>query len=126
MRNALAFLRPTAALRRLGVRLAFVAVLAAALMPTFARLAPPGGIAERAAICQSSTAPAAPQDGGHDHDDACAYCTLAHTTPALLDAVPARVAAVDFALPAPLAPAPVRAGVPQARAPSARAPPSLA
>jgi hypothetical protein len=126
--DALAFLRPTAALRRLGVRLAFVAVLAAALMPTFSRLAQPGGIAEWAAICQSTpTSPSGPsQDSAHAHDDACAYCTLAHTTPALLDAVPVVVAAIEFAPPAPLAPAPVRAGVPQARAPSARAPPSLA
>lgn len=125
MHTALAFLRPTAALRRLGVRLAFVALLAAALMPTFSRLAQPGGIAEWAAICQSS--PSGPQqDGAHDHDDACAYCTLAHTTPALLDAAPMAVAAVEFAPPAPLAPVPVRAGVPQARAPSARAPPSFA
>ena len=124
MHRALAFLRPTAALRRLGVQLAFVALLAAALMPTFSRLAQPGGIADWAAICQS--APSGPQqDGAHEHDDACAYCTLAHTTPALLDAVPVVVAAIAFAPPAPLAPAPVRAGVPQARAPSARAPPSL-
>lgn len=124
MHAALAFIRPTAALRRLGVRLAFVAVLAAALMPTFSRLAQPGGIAEWAAICQS--VPSGPsQDGAHEHDDACAYCTLAHTTPALLDAVPTVVAALEFAPPAPLAPVPVRASVPQARAPSARAPPSL-
>ena len=125
MHDALAFLRPTAALRRLGVRLAFVAVLAAALMPTFSRLAQPGGIAEWAAICQSpATSPS--QQGAHDHDDACAYCTLAHTTPALLDGAPTLVAAITFAPPAPLAPAPVRAGAVQARAPSARAPPSVA
>ena len=122
--QALTFLRPTAALRRLGVRLAFVAVLAAALMPSFSRLMQPGGLAGWAAICQ--TAPSgAPQDGAGDHADACAYCTLAHTTPVLPVSAQAIVAAIDFAPPAPLAPVPVRAGVPQARAPSARAPPSL-
>lgn len=123
--HPLAFLRPTAALRRLGVRLAFVAVLAAALMPTFSRLAQPDGIAQWAAICQSTpTGPS--QDGAHDRDDACAYCTLAHTTPALLDAVPAVLAAIAFAPPAPLAAAPVRPVIAQARAPGARGPPSFA
>ena len=123
--HALTFLRPTAAFRRLGVRLAFVAVLAAALMPSLARLAQPGGLAGWAAICQSSTTGGS-QDGARDHADACAYCTLAHTTPVLPGAAPALVAAVDFAPPAPMAAAPMHAGGAQARAPSARAPPSQA
>ncbi len=122
--HALTFLRPTAALRRLGVRLAFVAVLAAALMPSFSRWAQPAGLAGWAAICQSSPSDTT-QGDARAHDDACAYCTLAHTTPVLPGAAQAVVAAIDFAPPAPLAPAPVRTGVPQARAPSARAPPSL-
>ena len=122
--HALDFLRPTAALRRLGVRLAFVAVLAAALMPSFSRWMQPGGLAGWAAICQSSTSGTS-QEGAGDHADACAYCTLAHTTPVLPGTAQAVVVAIAFAPPAPLAPAPVRTGVPQARAPSARAPPFL-
>ena len=122
--HAPTFLRPAAALRRLGVRLAFVAVLAAALMPSFSRWAQSDGLAGWAAICQSS--PSGESQGGtHANDDACAYCTLAHTTPVLPGTAQAVVAAIDFAPPAPLAPVPVRTGVPQARAPSARAPPSL-
>ena len=121
--HVLSFLRPTPALRRLGVRLAFVAVLAAALMPSFSRWVQPGGPAEWAAICQSATSGTS-QDGTAGHEDACAYCTLAHTTPVLPGAAPVLVAAVDFAPPAPLASVPVRTGVAQARAPSARAPPS--
>ncbi len=123
--HAPTFLRPAAALRRLGVRLAFVAVLAAALMPSFSRWAQPAGLAGWAAICQSSPSGQS-QDGARAHADACAYCTLAHTTPVLPGAAQALVAAIDFAPPAPLAPAPVHTGVPQARAPSARAPPSPA
>ena len=122
--HAPTFLRPTAALRRLGARLAFVAVLAAALMPSFSQWMQPGGLAGWAAICQSSTSGTAP-DRAADHADACAYCTLAHTTPVLPGAAPAIVAAIDFAPPVPRAHVPVRTGVAQARAPSARAPPSL-
>jgi len=121
--HALALLRPTAALRRLGVRLAFVAVLAAALMPSFSRWAQPGGLAGWAAICSAPSGDS--RDGARDHADACAYCTLAHTTPVVPGTEHAVVAAIAFAPPAPLAPAPVRTGVAQARAPSARAPPSL-
>ncbi len=82
MRALMHSLRPTAALRRLGLRLTFVALLAAALMPTFARVLQPVGLADRAAICQA-TPPAAPQGEQHEHGDACAFCSLAHTTPVL-------------------------------------------
>lgn len=125
--RALALLRPTAALGRLGVRWALVALLAAALMPTFARLAAPTGPLDWAAICQ-----AAPQTSGssqgdaHELGDACALCSLAHTTPVLAGAAAAAVAELAYAPPAPPAHEPVRTGVPQARTPGARAPPSLA
>ena len=119
-----ALLRPTAFLRRLGVRLALVALLAAALMPTLSRLAQPEGLADWAAICQSAPS-GTPSDAARAHDDACAFCTLAHTTPFLLDDSRPAVAVVDFAPPAPRAPAPVRARVTQARPPAARGPPVL-
>ena len=126
MHDALAFLRPTTALRRLGVRLAFVAVLAAALMPTFSRLAQPAGLAGWVEICQASPA-SATRDAAPGHADACAFCTLAHTTPTLDGAPPPpAVAVLAYAPPAPHANVPVRAGVTQARAASARAPPFLA
>jgi hypothetical protein len=118
-------LRPTTALRRLGIRLAFVALLAAALMPTLSRLAQPLGFANLASICQVSP-PGAPQETSHDHGDACAYCTLANTTPALGGAALPAVAVVAYAPPAPPAPVPVRRAVVRTRAPSARAPPFLA
>ena len=122
--HALALLRPTVALRRLGLRWAFVALLAAALLPTFARVAAPTGPADWAAICQ-----AAPQSSGtsqgdaHALGDACALCSLSHTTPALAGTTAAAVAVLAYAPPAPPAPEPVRPGAVQARAPSARAPP---
>ena len=122
--RALALLRPTAALRRLGVQWAFVALLAAALMPTFARLAQPTGPADWAAICQAAPqASGTPQGDAHELGDACALCSLAHTTPTLAGAPAPGVAVLAYAPPAPPADEPVRAGVPQARAPSARAPP---
>ena len=123
--HPLALLRPTAFLRRLGVRLALVALLAAALMPTLSRLAQPEGLADWAAICQSTPSGNSPSDAARAHDDACAFCTLAHTTPFLLDDSRPAVAVVDFAPPAPRAPAPVRARVTQARPPAARGPPVL-
>jgi Protein of unknown function (DUF2946) len=131
MRALLPTLRPTAALRRLGVRLAFVAVLAAALMPTFSRLLQPVALADWATICQAATATSgadrsAPQDTAHEHGDACAFCSLAHTAPALGGAALPPVAVLAYAPPVPHAVMPVREGVPQARAPGARAPPSLA
>ena len=125
--HAPALLRPTAALRRLGVRWAFVALLAAALLPTFARVAATTGPADWAALCQ-----AAPQSSGssqgdaHTLGEACALCSLSHTTPALAGTTAPAVAVLTYAPPAPLAPAPVRPGVVQARAPSARAPPLTA
>lgn len=125
--RALALLRPTAALRRLGVRWAFAALLAAALMPTFARLATPTGPLDWAAICQ-----APPQNSGssqgsvHELGDACALCSLAHTTPALTGAALPAVTLLAYAPPVPPVAAPVRGSVPQARAPSARAPPPSA
>ena len=118
--RTLALLRPTAALRRLGVQWAFVALLAAALMPTFARLVQPTGPADWAAICQAA---GAPQGAAHELGDACALCSLAHTTPALAGAPVPAVAVLAYAPPAPPAAEPVRTSVPQTRAPSARAPP---
>ena len=125
--RALALLRPTSALRRLGVQWAFVALLVAALMPTFARLATTTGPADWAAICQAAPPTSdAPQGGAHELGDACALCSLAHTTPALAGTAAPAVAVLAYAPPAPPAAEPVRTGVPQARAPSARAPPRAA
>ena len=122
--HALALLRPTVALRRLGLRWAFVALLAAALLPTFARVAATTGPADWAAICQAvPQASGAPQGDVHELGDACALCSLSHTTPALTGAPAPAVAVLAYAPPAPPAAEPVRTGVPQARAPSARAPP---
>jgi hypothetical protein len=121
--HALTLLRPTAALRRLGVRWAFVALLAAALLPTFARVAAPTGPADWAAICQAS---GTSQGDAHAPGDACALCSLSHTTPTLAGAAAPAVAVLASAPPAPPAAEPVRTGVPQARAPSARAPPPSA
>ena len=125
--RALALLRPTAALRRLGVRWAFVALLAAALMPTFARLAATTGPVDWAAVCQ-----AAPQGSGtapgdtHELTEACAFCSLAHTTPALTGTMAPAVAVLAFAPPAPVAVEPESSGAAQSRAPGARAPPRSA
>ena len=118
-------LRPATTLRRLGVRLAFVALLASALMPSFSRLLQPSGLADWATLCQT-TPSGAPQDAAHEHGDACAFCSLAHTTPTLGGTTAPAVAVLAHAPPAPPVGAPVRVGVTQARAPSARAPPSLA
>ena len=123
--HPLALLRPTAFLRRLGVQLAFVALLAAALMPTISRLAQPEGLADWAAICQSTPSGNSLSDAARAHDDACAFCTLAHTTPFLLGDATPTIAAIAFAPPAPRAPAPVRAHAAQARPPAARGPPVL-
>ncbi len=129
MRTLLPLLRPTAALRRLGVQWAFVALLAAALLPTISRLVQETGPSDWAAICQvasSSSGAGAPQGDQPGHGDACALCSLAHTTPVLGGAAQPAVAVLAYAPPTPPALEPVRTGVPQARAPSARAPPSLA
>jgi hypothetical protein len=118
------FLRPTAALRRLGVRWAFVALLAAALMPTFARVAQSAGPADWAAICQAAPSTSSSSQGdAHELGDACAFCSLVHTMPALPGAPVPAVAVLAYAPPAPPAAESVRGGVPQTRAPSARAPP---
>jgi hypothetical protein len=125
--RALALLRPTAALRRLGVQWAFVALLAAALMPTFARIAQTAGPTDWASICQATSTGSGPSQGdSHALGDACALCSLAHTTPAMAGAAATAVAVLAYAPPVPPAHAPVRSGVAQARAPSARAPPVLA
>jgi hypothetical protein len=117
-------LRPATALRRLGVRLALVALLAVALMPSFSRLAQPAGPADWTTICQSSPS-GAPQDAAHEHGDACAFCSLAHTTPTLADATAPAGAVLGYAPPAPPVHVRVRVGVTQARAARARAPPAL-
>jgi len=129
MRALMPTLRPTAALRRLGVRLAFVALLATALMPTFARLAQTAGLSERAAICQATppaTGSGTPQGGQHAHGDACAFCSLAHTTPVLGGNSPPAVALLAYAPPVRPAATTLLVQVSQARTPGARAPPSAA
>ena len=129
MRTLIPPLRPTAALRRLGVQLAFIALLAAALMPTLSRLMQPAGLADQAAFCQvgSSTAsPGTPHDDSHEHGDACAFCSLVHATPALGGAALPAVAVLAYAPPVPPTLAPVFSSAPQARSPGARAPPLLA
>ena len=117
-------LRPAIATRRLGARLALFALLVAALVPTFSRLLAPVGLTDWAVLCQAAPAPSAPAGPQDLHPgDACALCTLAHTTPALAGAAPAAIAVLAYAPPAPPAPAAVRTRVAQARAPGARAPP---
>src|SRR5471030_34284 len=110
--RALALLRPTAALRRLGVQWAFVALLAAALMPTFARIAQATGPTDWASICQASGSNPS-QGDGHAPGDACALCSLAHTTPVLAGAAPAAVAVLAYAPPAPPTNEPIRSSAAQ-------------
>ena len=125
MRALLTTLRPAVAARRFGVRLALFAWLVLALVPTISRLATPAGPAEWAVLCQSAPAAPAPAGTPDLHSgDACALCSLAHTTPALAGAAPATVAVLAYAPPAPPAPAVVRTRFAQARAPGARAPPA--
>ena len=79
-----ALLRPTAALRRLGVQWAFVAVLALALMPSLSRWMAPTGPSDWAAICQAApSGPGSTAPQGDRHGDACALCSLAHATPVI-------------------------------------------
>ena len=125
MRTLLPTLRPSLAARRLGVRLALFALLAAAMVPTFSRLLQPVGLSDWAALCQTVPASGSSQDQ-HANGDACALCSIAHTTPALGGQAHAPVAVLAYAPPAPPAPAAVRTQVVQARAPSARAPPAVA
>jgi len=85
MRALLPTLRPTLAARRLAVRLALFALLALALAPTVSRLLQPAGLADWATLCATSDDPAraTPAQEAHAHGDACALCSLAHTTPTL-------------------------------------------
>ncbi len=124
MRFLLHSLRPSLAARRLAARLALFAVLAAALVPGFARLMQPTGEAW-AALCQSAPASQLPA-GGHEAGDACALCTLAHTTPVIASGAPPAGAILAYAPPAPVATAVVRSRVAQSRAPGARGPPPVA
>jgi len=128
MRSLLPTLRPSLAARRAVARLAMWAMLAAALVPGFSRLVRPGEA--WGPLCQSQPsahATAAGEDGapppGHAPGDACALCTLAHTTPALASAAAPTVETIDYAPPAPPAEVAVRSRVAQSRAPGARAPP---
>ena len=127
MRTLLPTLRPSLAARRLGLRLALFALLVAALVPTFSRLLAPVGLTDWAVLCQAAPAPSAPAGPQDLHPgDACALCSLVHTTPALAGVETALVAVVPYAPPAPPAPAVVRTRVAQSRAPGARAPPFVA
>lgn len=129
MHTLIPALRPTAALRRLGVRLAFVALLAAALMPTFSRLVQPARLSDWATICQSAASASttgAPQDDPHEHGAACAFCSLVHNSPLLGGGALPAVAVLAYAPPPPLAPAVIRVSAAQARPANARAPPSVA
>jgi hypothetical protein len=127
------FLRPSLAARRLSVRLALFALLVAALVPTFSRLMSPVGLADGSTLCQAAQADgdsragstSSPTPDAHAPGDACALCSLAHTTPALGGSALPAVAVLAYAPPAPPAPAVVRTRVAQSRAPGARAPPSL-
>jgi hypothetical protein len=130
MRTLLPALRPSLATRRLGARLALFALLVAAVVPTFSRLLQPVGLDDWATLCVSAASSSEPtQDQSqrqHDADDACALCSIAHTTPAIGGVAAAQVAVVPYAPPAPPAPAAVRTRVAQSRAPGARAPPFAA
>ena len=126
MRSLLPTLRPSLAARLLVVRLAMAVLLAAAIVPGISRLLAPAEL-----LADAPCHPAAhamhhgtPMPGGHEHGDACALCTLAHTTPTLAGVAPVDVTVVAFAPPAPPAAEPVRTRAAQARAPSARAPPT--
>ena len=121
-------LRPTAAARRLAAQLALFALLLGALLPSVSRLLQAGTASEWAVLCQSPAAAGTPAGGSNDlrHGDACALCSLAHTTPVLAGATPAALAVLAYAPPAPPALAPVRARATQARPPGARAPPTIA
>ena len=63
MRTLPLLLRPTAALRRLGVQWAFVALLAAALMPTISRLAA-GDRPDRLGVDLPAPSPSGPSQDG--------------------------------------------------------------
>jgi hypothetical protein len=115
-------LRPTAAARRFALWLATFSLLVGALVPTLSRLALPDAADEWSALCQAGGG-AAGSTSLHEFGDACALCTLAHTTPAVGGATAVAPATIAYAPPAPPAPAAVRPRFAQARAPGARGPP---
>jgi len=127
MRPLLPTLRPSLAARLVVVRLAMAVLLAAAIVPGISRLLAPADLFSEAP-CHPAVHAAmhhgAPMPAGHEHGDACAMCTLAHTTPTLAGVPPVDVTVVAFAPPAPPSAEPVRTRAAQARAPSARAPPA--
>jgi len=116
-------LRSPAAAHRLAAWLALLALLVGTLVPTLSRLAhPEEGDAWRT-LCQTRGSTPADPSGRHEFGDACALCTLAHTTPGLTGTPAAAIAAIAYAPPVPIAPPAVRALAVQARAPGARGPP---
>jgi len=126
MRSLLPTLRPSAAARLVVVRLAMAVLLAAAVVPGISRLLAPATLLSEAPChpaAHAATHSGAPMPGGHEQGDACALCTLAHTTPTLAGVPPQGVVVVAFAPPAPPTAEPVRTRAAQGRAPSARAPP---
>ena len=93
MRSLLPTLRPSSAARLFVARMAMLAVLATALLPGISRLLQPTDL--WGSLCQSTQAEDAASDppsptlpAGHEHGDACALCTLAHTTPTLATPAP--------------------------------------
>ena len=118
-------LRPPAAARGPAAWFALLALLVGALVPTLSRLAhPEEGDAWRT-LCQTRGSTPAEPSAPHDFGDACALCTLAHTTPVLTGTPGAALAAIAYAPPVPVAPPAVGAHAAQARAPGARGPPVL-
>jgi hypothetical protein len=118
-------LRPPAAAHRLAAWLALLALLVGALVPTLSRLAHPGAGDAWNTLCQARGSTPADPAGPHEFGDACALCTLAHTTPVLTGTPTAAPAAIAYAPPAPVASPAVRAHAVQARAPGARGPPAF-
>jgi hypothetical protein len=123
-------LRPSPAARRTVARLVLLTVLAAALVPGLSRLLQPaqawGALCQAPATARdAASAPGDAPPAGREHGDACAFCTLAHTTPLLAGAAPAGIAVVAYAPPAPVARAALRPRVARLRAPAARGPPAL-
>jgi hypothetical protein len=119
-------LRLPAVRRRTASWLALLALLIGAVVPTLSRLAQPGEADAWRTLCQARGSTPPDRTGPHEFGDACALCTLAHTTPGLAGAAAVALPAVDYAPPPPVAPPGVRTRIAQARAPGARGPPATA
>jgi hypothetical protein len=116
-------LRPSAAQPRLALWLALFALLVGALVPTLSSLARPDADDAWSVLCHARGSSPADPAAPHEFGDACALCTLAHTTPVLAAGADAIVVAVAYAPPVPVTAQAPRTRSLQARAPAARGPP---